>query len=252
MAVGLLSVLVLNTVHIAEMARRRRPLAAGWFSKIDLVVRFIGSHTATVQVEREEVVDHGRPAETVVRGRPDLGMFLRPLHHLRDHARGVILLAPPADRRFPQLPHRAGPRLGMTGLHNLLRQSFHLNFGEVSLAWRKHGIGQLHDFVQVEVVKHPVTAHDDNVTLIGRDAVDGTAPLYHLDCERLVKVWINPGIHPSKLQRGLGMAIDSLHLGVAHNLKRLPGSLHPAQHDELAVSYGDDCDHGVQLAMNTC
>ena len=142
----------------------------------------------------------------------------------------------------------------MTRLHNLLGQGLHLRFREVlaRLGWRQHCVCQLHDFVQVEVVKHSVAAHDDNVTLVCRDAVNCATSFYHFDREGLVKVWINSGIHPSKLQRCLGMAINSLHLRVAHDLKRLPGSLHPAQHNQLAIAYGDDCYHGVQLAVDAC
>mmetsp|Transcript_54296 Transcript_54296/g.126422 ORF Transcript_54296/g.126422 Transcript_54296/m.126422 type:complete len:216 (-) Transcript_54296:352-999(-) len=121
----------------------------------------------------------------------------------------------------------------------------------VALRWNHAGTRANH-FVEEEVVKDPIAAQDQDVTLIGGDTVDCTPLLYDLQRNGLIEVLIDAPIYSCKLQRRLHVEVDALHFRVKDRLKLALPSVSPPEHQQLAVTDGEHSDHGVQLAMNLC
>mmetsp|Transcript_32834 Transcript_32834/g.78563 ORF Transcript_32834/g.78563 Transcript_32834/m.78563 type:complete len:213 (+) Transcript_32834:122-760(+) len=180
--------------------------------------------------------------------RPDFAVSLGPLHHLTHHHGGVVHLAPQADGCVRQALG-AHLTLGVGLVHQTPRELAQQHrLGRHEGSWLGHGkslVDNLHDLFKIEVVKDAITAQDDDVPLVGRDAVHSTAPLDDLQSQLLVEVRIHPVVHSGQLQRRLGVAIYPLHLGVKDGLQRGLPTVQSAQHKQLAVPYGQHGHHGM-------
>mmetsp|Transcript_14319 Transcript_14319/g.38986 ORF Transcript_14319/g.38986 Transcript_14319/m.38986 type:complete len:241 (+) Transcript_14319:601-1323(+) len=110
-------------------------------------------------------------------------------------------------------------------------------------------VDNVNDLVEKKIVEHPVTAKDDDVALIGRDAVNCRTSLDYLQGDILVEIGVDSTIHTSQLQRSLSMPVDSLHLRVEHGLEPPILRVHAPKHEKLAIADGEDRNHRMQLAV---
>ncbi|CAE8683269.1 unnamed protein product [Polarella glacialis] len=127
-----------------------------------------------------------------------------------------------------------------------------------SLLWQRtahsrleDGVGKMDDFVQEQVVENPIAAHDDDIPLIGRYAMDCTSTFYHFHCDRICEVRVNATIYSCQLQGRLRMPVNPLHFRVENDLERVAAlCLHTAKHQHLAVADGDGCNHRMALSVD--
>mmetsp|Transcript_60905 Transcript_60905/g.157467 ORF Transcript_60905/g.157467 Transcript_60905/m.157467 type:complete len:310 (-) Transcript_60905:123-1052(-) len=113
----------------------------------------------------------------------------------------------------------------------------------------QHVVDDVSDLVGEEVVENAVAAHDHDVPLIGGDHVESGALLYDLDRDTVVEIGVDPAIHACQLQRRLQVPVDTLHLRLKDRRQRTVVPVQSPEHQQFAISDGDDRHHWVQLAM---
>mmetsp|Transcript_54297 Transcript_54297/g.126429 ORF Transcript_54297/g.126429 Transcript_54297/m.126429 type:complete len:309 (-) Transcript_54297:2-928(-) len=118
----------------------------------------------------------------------------------------------------------------------------------VALRWNHAGTRANH-FVEEEVVKDPITAYDHNIPLVDGHTVNGAAPLDDFIGDPVIEVRIDAVIYAAKLQGALGVAVDALHLSV-EDYTKLPGAVILPEDKHFTVTYGENSDHGMQLAVD--